>query len=58
MDSISAEGKDEELRNWASFRGQTLSRTGIYHRTYLDIFSLPHPPLLLGFNGFVITDSE
>ncbi|CAM8996972.1 unnamed protein product [Rhodiola kirilowii] len=27
MDRISAEGKDEELRNWASFRGQTLSRT-------------------------------
>lgn len=23
-----ATGKTEELRNWASFRGQTLSRTG------------------------------
>lgn len=26
--ALKKEGKEEELRNWASFRGQTLSRTG------------------------------
>lgn len=28
LDALKREGKEEELRNWASFRGQTLSRTG------------------------------
>lgn len=28
MEKLKDEGKEEELRNWASFRGQTLSRTG------------------------------
>lgn len=28
MDALKEEGKEEELRMWASFRGQTLSRTG------------------------------
>ncbi|WZZ62199.1 hypothetical protein YC2023_062306 [Brassica napus] len=27
LDALKREGKEEELRNWASFRGQTLSRT-------------------------------
>jgi callose synthase len=27
LDALKKEGKEEELRNWASFRGQTLSRT-------------------------------
>lgn len=27
MDGLKDEGKEEDLRNWASFRGQTLSRT-------------------------------
>ncbi|XP_019101818.1 PREDICTED: putative callose synthase 8 isoform X3 [Camelina sativa] len=27
LDSLKKEGKEEELRSWASFRGQTLSRT-------------------------------
>ncbi|KAL0743640.1 hypothetical protein Bca4012_085153 [Brassica carinata] len=29
LDALKREGKEEELRNWASFRGQTLSRTDI-----------------------------
>lgn len=28
LDALKKEGKEEELRNWASFRGQTLGRTG------------------------------
>lgn len=28
MEKLKDDGKEEELRNWASFRGQTLSRTG------------------------------
>lgn len=28
LDALQREGKEEELRNWASYRGQTLSRTG------------------------------
>lgn len=28
LDGLRSTGKEEELRNWASFRGQTLSRTG------------------------------
>lgn len=28
LDAVKDEGKQEELRNWASFRGQTLSRSG------------------------------
>ncbi|XP_062100484.1 putative callose synthase 8 [Humulus lupulus] len=28
LEALKAEDKEEELRSWASFRGQTLSRTG------------------------------
>ena len=28
LDGLRSAGKEEELRRWASFRGQTLSRTG------------------------------
>lgn len=28
LEALKREGKEEELRKWASFRGQTLSRTG------------------------------
>lgn len=28
LEGLKEEGKEEELRNWASYRGQTLSRTG------------------------------
>lgn len=28
MEKLKDDGKEEELRNWASFRGQTLNRTG------------------------------
>jgi callose synthase len=28
LDKVKEEGKEKELRDWASFRGQTLSRTG------------------------------
>ena len=28
LDTLKDEGKEEELRSWASFRGQTLSRSG------------------------------
>lgn len=30
LDGLKEESKEEELRNWASYRGQTLSRTGEY----------------------------
>jgi callose synthase len=28
LDEVKDQGKEKELRDWASFRGQTLSRTG------------------------------
>jgi len=28
VEELKDENREEELRNWASFRGQTLSRTG------------------------------
>lgn len=31
LDGLKDEGKEEDLRKWASFRGQTLSRTGDGH---------------------------
>ena len=40
MDGLNVEGKEEDLRNWASFRGQTLSRTVrgmMYYREALKL---------------------
>ena len=37
LDALKREGKEEELRNWASFRGQTLRRTGEKLQQYLQI---------------------
>ncbi|KAK1591245.1 hypothetical protein Q3G72_004616 [Acer saccharum] len=40
LDRLKAEGKEEELRNWASFRGQTLSRSVrgmMYYREALKL---------------------
>lgn len=32
LDEVKDQGKEKELRDWASFRGQTLSRTGKWKR--------------------------
>lgn len=38
LDGLRSSGKEEELRTWASFRGQTLSRTGEWEH-FNNLFS-------------------
>ncbi|KAK9085808.1 hypothetical protein Sjap_026219 [Stephania japonica] len=43
LDELETKGKNEDIRNWASFRGQTLSRTVrgmMYYRTALKLQAL------------------